>query len=129
MGVASASKIFQFIQKNAKPLSIAGGSALLGFAGANALNGGSNTPQQTTQDGKFTIDYSQYIDSSSNVNYNVTSGGSTIITTDSAANAEPSTSLTPSQSATTRAEGANMLLPALAVGGALIVAGVALWNK
>lgn len=123
------SKILSFVQKNAKPLSIAGGSALLGFAGANALNGGSNTPQQTTQDGKFTIDYSQYIDSSSNVNYNVTSGGSTIISTDSAANAEPSTSLTPSQSASTKAEGVNMLLPALAVGGALVIAGVALWNR
>lgn len=129
MSVATASKIFQFIQKNAKPLGIAGGSALLGFAGANALNGGSNTPQQTQQDAKLTFDYKQYIDSSSNVNYNITSGGSTIISTDTASNVEPYTTVSPSQGATTKAEGANMLLPALAVGGALVVAGVVLWNK
>lgn len=129
MSVATASKIFQLIQKNAKPLAIGGGGALLGYAGANALNGGSNTPQSTQQDGKFTFDYQQYIDSSSNVNYNITSGGSTIISTDTASNVEPSASVSPSQSASSTASGSNMLLPALAVGGALIVAGVALWNK
>lgn len=122
-------KIMSIIQKNAKPLSIAGGSALLGFAGANALNGGSNTPQNTTQDGKVTFEYQQYVDSSSNVNYNITSGGSTIISTDTASNVEPSTGFSPSQSASSALPSSSMLLPALAVGGALVVAGVALWNK
>ena len=123
------SKIIGFVQKNAKPLAIGLGGAGLGYAGANALNGGSNTPQQTQQDAKLTFDYQQYIDSSSNVNYNITSGGSTIISTDTASNVEPYTTVSPSQGASTKAEGANMLLPALAVGGALVVAGVALWNK
>lgn len=123
------SKIIGFVQKNAKPLAIGLGGAGLGYAGANALNGGSNTPQQTQQDAKLTFDYQQYIDSSSNVNYNITSGGSTIINTDTASNVEPYTTVSPSQGATTKAEVANMLLPALAVGGALVVAGVVLWNK
>lgn len=122
-------KIFQLIQKNAKPLAIGLGGAGLGYAGANALNGGSNTPQNTTQDGKVTFEYQQYVDSSSNVNYNITSGGSTIISTDTASNVEPSTGFSPSQSASTALPSSSMLLPALAVGGALVVAGVALWNK
>lgn len=122
-------KIFGIIQKNAKPLAIGLGGAGLGYVGANALNGGSNTPQNTTQDGKVTFEYQQYVDSSSNVNYNITSGGSTIISTDTASNVEPSTGFSPTQSASTALPSSNMLLPALAVGGALIVAGVALWNK
>lgn len=121
--------IMKFIQKNAKPLAIGGGGALLGYAGSNALNGGSNTPQNTTQDGKVTFEYQQYVDSSSNVNYNITSGGSTIISTDTASKVEPSTGFSPSQSASSAFPSSNMLLPALAVGGALVVAGVALWNK
>lgn len=122
-------KILQFVQKNAKPLAIGGGGALLGYAGSNALNGGSNTPQNTTQDGKVTFDYKQYIDSSSNVNYNITSGGNTMISTDTASTVKPSTAFNPSQVASTALPNSNMLLPALAVGGALVVAGVALWNK
>jgi hypothetical protein len=122
-------KILQFVQKNAKPLAIGGGGALLGYAGANALNGGSNTPMNTTQDGKVTFEYQQYVDSSSNVNYNITSGGSTIISTDTASKVEPSTGFSPTQSASSALPATNMLLPALAVGGALVVAGVALWNK
>lgn len=121
--------IMKFVQKNAKPLAIGGGGALLGYAGSNALNGGSNTPHNTTQDGKVTFEYQQYVDSSSNVNYNITSGGSTIISTDTASNVEPSTGFNPTQSATTPINTSNMLIPALAVGGALVVAGVALWNK
>ena len=121
--------IMQFIQKNAKPLAIGGGGALLGSAATNALNGGSNTPQNTTQDGKVTFEYQQFVDSSSNVNYNITSGGSTIISTDTASKVEPSTGFSPTQSASTALPSSNMLLPALAVGGALVVAGVALWNK
>lgn len=121
--------IMKFVQKNAKPLAIGGGGALLGYAGSNALNGGSNSPQNTTQDGKVTFEYQQYVDSSSNVNYNITSGGSTIISTDTASNVEPSTGFSPTQSASTPVHTSNMLLPALAVGGALVVAGVALWNK
>lgn len=121
--------IMKFIQKNAKPLAIGGGGALLGYVGSNALNGGSNTPQNTTQDGKVTFDYQQYIDSSSNVNYNITSGGNTMISTDTASTVKPSTAFNPSQSASTALPSSNMLLPALAVGGALVVAGVALWNK
>lgn len=120
--------IMKFVQKNAKPLAIGGGGALLGYAGSNALNGGSNTPHNTTQDGKVTFEYQQYVDSSSNVNYNITSGGSTIISTDTASNVEPSTGFSPTQSASTPVT-SNMLIPALAVGGALVVAGVALWNK
>lgn len=122
-------KILQFVQKNAKPLAIGGGGALLGYAGSNALNGGSNTPQNTTQDGKVTFDYKQYIDSSSNVNYNITSGGNTMISTDTASTVKPSTAVSPSQSASSALPSSNMLIPALAVGGALVVAGVALWNK
>ena len=122
-------KIIGIIQKNAKPLAIGLGGAGLGYVGANALNGGANTPQNTTQDGKVTFEYQQYVDSSSNVNYNITSGGSTIISTDTASNVEPSTGFSPTQSASTALPSSNMLLPALAVGGALIVAGVALWNK
>jgi hypothetical protein len=121
--------IMKFVQKNAKPLAIGGGGALLGYAGANALNGGSNTPMNTTQDGKVTFEYQQYVDSSSNVNYNITSGGSTIISTDTASKVEPSTGFSPTQSASSALPATNMLLPALAVGGALVVAGVALWNK
>lgn len=121
--------IMKFVQKNAKPLAIGGGGALLGYAGSNALNGGSNTPHNTTQDGKVTFEYQQYVDSSSNVNYNITSGGSTIISTDTASNVEPSTGFSPTQSASTPVPTSNMLIPALAVGGALVVAGVALWNK
>lgn len=121
--------ILKFVQKNAKPLAIGGGGALLGYAGSNALNGGSNTPMNTTQDGKVTFEYQQYVDSSSNVNYNITSGGSTIISTDTASNVEPSTGFNPTQSASASTSGSNMLLPALAVGGALVVAGVVLWNK
>lgn len=122
-------KILQLVKKNAKPLAIGGGGALLGYAGANALNGGSNTPQNTNQDGKVTFEYQQYVDSSSNVNYNITSGGSTIISTDTASNVEPSTGFSPTQSLSNAGTTSNMLLPAIAVGGALIVAGVALWNK
>ncbi len=122
-------QILQFVQKNAKPLAIGGGGAILGYAGANALNGGSNTPQNTSQDGKVTFEYQQYVDSSSNVNYNITSGGSTIISTDTASNVEPSTGFSPSQSLSGGGTSSSMLLPALAVGGALVVAGVALWNK
>lgn len=121
--------ILKFVQKNAKPLAIGGGGALLGYAGSNALNGGSNTPMNTTQDGKVTFEYQQYVDSSSNVNYNITSGGSTIISTDTASNVEPSTGFTPTQSASSALPTSNMLIPALAVGGALVVAGVALWNQ
>lgn len=122
-------KIIGIIQKNAKPLAIGLGGAGLGYVGANALNGGANTPHNTTQDGKVTFEYQQYVDSSSNVNYNITSGGSTIISTDTASNVEPSTGFSPTQSASSALPSSNMLLPALAVGGALIVAGVALWNK
>lgn len=122
-------QVLQFIQKNAKPLAIGGGGALLGSAATNALNGGSNTPQSTTQDGKVTFDYKQYIDSSSNVNYNITSGGNTMISTDTASTVKPSTAVSPSQSTSSAGQTSNMLLPALAVGGALVVAGVALWNK
>lgn len=130
MAAAIAAKtILQFIRKNAKPLAIGGGGALLGYAGSNALNGGSNTPHNTTQDGKVTFEYQQYVDSSSNVNYNITSGGSTIISTDTASNVEPSTGFNPTQSASSTGGGTNMLIPALAVGGALVVAGVALWNR
>lgn len=126
-------KIMQFVKKNAKPLAIGGGGALLGSVATNALNGGSNTPHNTTQDGKLTFDYKQYIDSSSNINYNITSGGNTMISTDTASTVNPSTAVSPSQSSgvagTTAQAFSNMVLPALAVGGALVVAGVALWNK
>ena len=123
------SKIITLVNKYKVPLAAGAGGTILGSAAANALNGGSNTPQQTTQDGKFTVDYQQYIDSSSNISYNITSGGSTLVSTDTAANVDPSTNIAPSQSASTKAEGGSMLLPALAVGGALVLTGVLLWQK
>lgn len=121
--------ILSFIKKNAVPLT-AGGAGLAGGAVvANALNGGSNTPQNTTQTQTPTFQYRQYLDASNTVNYNVTSGGSTIIGTSADTSASPKTTYSPEQSASTEAGAGSMLLPALAVGGALVVAGVALWSR
>lgn len=121
--------ILAFLKKNAVPIAAGGAGLAVGGVTANALNGGSNTPQNTNQTQTPTFNYRQYLDASNTVNYNITSGGSTVIDTDTSTRAEPKTSYNPEQSASSKAGSGSMLLPALAVGGALVVAGVALWNK
>lgn len=124
-----AKAILAFVKKNAVPITAGGAGLIAGGVTANALNGGSNAPQDTRQTQTPTFTYHQYLDASNTINYNVSSGGSTVIDTDTSTRAEPKTSYTPEQSASTEAGSGSMLLPALAVGGALVVAGVALWNK
>ena len=121
--------IIAFLKKNAVPIAAGGAGLAVGGVTANALNGGSNTPQDTKQTQTPTFNYRQYLDASNTVNYNITSGGSTIIDTDTSTRAEPKTSYSPEQSASSKAGGGSLLFPALAVGGALVVAGVALWNR
>lgn len=121
--------IMGFIQKNAKPLAAGGAGIAGGAVVANALNGGSNTPQNTTQTQTPTYTYNQYYDASNTINYNVTSGGSSLIGTNADTTSKPETSFNSEQGSSMGTGTDNMLLPALAIGGALIVAGVALWQN
>lgn len=121
--------IMTFIQKNAKPLAIGGAGVAGGAVAANALNGGSNTPQNTSQTQTPTYTYNQYYDASNTINYNVTSGGSSLIGTNADTTASPKITSAAEQGSSMGGGMDNMVLPALAIGGALIVAGVALWQN
>lgn len=121
--------IMSFIQKNAKPLAIGGVGVAGGAVAANALNGGANTPQNTSQTQTPTFTYDQYIDASNTINYNITSGGSSFISTNADTSANPKTSSNAEQGSSMGGNVDNMVLPVLAIGGALIVAGVALWQN
>lgn len=121
--------IMTFIQKNAKPLAAGGAGIAGGAVVANALNGGSNTPQNTTQTQTPTYTYNQYYDASNTINYNVTSGGSSLIGTSADTTSSPKTSFDAEQGSSMGTGMDNMLLPVLAIGGALVVAGVALWQN
>lgn len=121
--------LLTFVKKNAKPLAIGGAGVAGGAVAANALNGGSNTPQNTSQTQTPTFTYNQYIDASNTINYDIESGGSTLISTNADTSANPKTTSAAEQGSSMGTGTGSMVLPALAIGGALIVAGVALWQS
>lgn len=121
--------IITFIQKNAKPLAIGGAGVAGGAVAANALNGGSNAPQNTSQTQTPTFHYNQYIDASNTINYDINSGGSALISTNADTSSNPKTTSNTEQGSSMGGGMGTSILPAVAVGGALIVAGVALWGR
>jgi hypothetical protein len=111
--------------RNWKPLAAGAGGVAGGAFIANQLNGGKNIPI-VNPSSVSNIDYKQVIDASQTITYNVFAGRDADIRTDAETTARPDTSVDTSQKTTSTSS--DMLIPALALGAAAIIGGIALWR-
>lgn len=138
--MVNVAKIGQVIKRYAVPIS-AGVGAIGGGVLVNTLNGGNNpTPQNSSQTQTPTYTYT-YNPSSYNytpvlTTYNVTSGGNSIIGTSTDVGTTTDQTSTSRQSAEQTSEqtggqstATSMLLPALAIAGLSVVAGIVVFNS